>query len=120
MEEEYYSLEQLICAGIACYGSILLEEDVARLQMELEKFMPEMCMASDIVRYTEDYINYTPGFYSLNEHFNLDSVGIYEGQNITLEDYLKIVAGPKLVAFMQSEKYRRSNDEAFGGRWYRI
>ena len=35
---------------------------------------------------------------------------------LALEDYLKIVAGPKLVAFMQSEKYRRSIDDAFGGR----
>ena len=116
MEEEYYSFEQLVCAGIACLSPVLLEEDIMRLQTELEKFMPEMCMANDIIRYTEDYINYTPGFYSLNEHFSLDSVGVYEGQNITLEDYLKIVAGPKLVAFMQSEKYRRSIDDAFGGR----
>lgn len=116
MEEEYYSLEQLVCAGIACYSPVLLEEDIVHLQAELEKFMPEMCMVNDIVRYTGEYINYMPGFYTLNEHYNLDSLGVYEGQNITLEDYLKIVAGPKLVAFMQSEKYRRSTDEAFGGR----
>ena len=116
MEEEYYSLEQLVCAGIAYYSPALLEEDIVHLQVELEKFMPEMCMINDVVRCTGEYINYTPGFYALNEHFSLDSVGIYEEQNITLEDYLKIVAGPKLVAFMQSEKYRRSIDEAFGSR----
>ena len=116
MQEKYYSLEQLVCAGLACFSPVLLEEDIVHFQLELKKYMPEMCMSSDIIRCTKEYINYTPGFFTLNENFSLDTVGVYEGENITLKDYLKIVAGPELVAFMQSEKYRRSVDEAFGSR----
>lgn len=116
MEEEYYSFEQFICAALACYSPVLLAEDIKNLKTELERYLPEMCMANDIVRYTNEYINYTPERYTLNEPFNLDTLGEYENQTITLGDYFKVIAGPKLVAFMQSEKMRKSVGEAFGGR----
>lgn len=114
--EEYYSFEQLVCAGIACLNTSLSAEYIVHLQAELEKTFPEMVMVNDIIRCTRDYINYTPGFYEINEHFSLDSIGIYENETMSLKEYLKIVAGPKLVSFMQTQKIRNYMDEAFGGR----
>lgn len=111
MEEEYYSFEQFICAGIACFSSVLLLEDIKRLYQELCVTYPQMIMINDTIRYTNEYIDYTPNFCKLNINFKLKMLGIYDNEEITLKEYLKLIAGDKLVSFMQSRVNEHFEEE---------
>ena len=111
MEEEFFSFEQFICAAIACYDIILLEEDVERLLNRIYTQMPNMVMVNDAIRFTGDYIDCYPGIYKLNSNFTLDTVGQYEDEEITLAQYFQLLAGKNLCLFMENQREKKPTVE---------
>lgn len=103
MENEYYTFEQLVSAGIACYSTTILKEDVERFTIGLKEYSPKLIRLDSGIHYTNKFIKYDSMYYQWYQSLNLDDYMFYGKQRITIQDYLMLIAGDKLINFMQTD-----------------
>ena len=109
METEYYTFEQLVSAGIACYSTMLLKEDIDKFTIGLKVDYPKLIRIDSAIRYTSSIISYDKLYYHLYQRLNLDDYIYYGHQKITIQEYLMFIAGATLIDYMIKDELNYGN-----------